>query len=78
LIAVDSLNEANGGEPSNVTAKLFLEIAENADAGKIGDTAKRFYRRAWQTFTDLGMEESAASIFAKVPREPIESDDDDA
>jgi hypothetical protein len=76
LITVDSLDEANGGEPSNVTAKLYAEIAENADMGKLGNIAKGFYRRAWQTFTDLGMEESATSIFPKVPKRPIESDDD--
>jgi hypothetical protein len=69
LIAANSLDEANGGEPSPVTAKLYREIAENADTGKLGDIAKRFYRSAWQTFTDLGMQESAASIHPNVPLE---------
>jgi tetratricopeptide (TPR) repeat protein len=77
LIAVESLDEANSGDPTSVTAKLFREIAENAETAKLADQAGEYYRKAWQTFTDLGMEESAASIRAKVPPQFDEEDEDD-
>jgi hypothetical protein len=77
LIAMDSLSDANSGDPTSVTAKLFREIAENAETAKLTDQAGEYYRKAWQTFTDLGMEESAATIQAKVPRKQFDEDEDD-
>jgi tetratricopeptide (TPR) repeat protein len=78
LIAADSLEAATGGEPTTVTAKLYDELAEPAAAAKLGDKSGEFYTKAWQTFTDLGMEESAASIQVHLPRDRrIEGDDDD-
>jgi tetratricopeptide (TPR) repeat protein len=75
--AVEALDEANSGDPTPVTAKLYREIAENAEAAKLTDQAGEYYRKAWQTFTDLGMEESAATIQAKVPQRQFSEDDDD-
>jgi tetratricopeptide (TPR) repeat protein len=79
LIAADALDEANGGEATHVTAKLYVEMGDTATAGKLTEKAGEYYTRAWQIFTDLGMEESAASIQAKLPRERelgVDEDDD--
>ena len=73
-VALDSLNEANGGEESNVTAKLYAEIAETAEAINDLDRAGDYYWKAYSTFTRLGMEESAAIIKPKVPKEKLDDE----
>ncbi|OHS98529.1 hypothetical protein TRFO_08790 [Tritrichomonas foetus] len=77
-IARNSLEEANDNEDTNVTAKLYVEMAETAEAAKNAKKSGDYYSRAYETFIDLGMEESAAVIQPKVPQDNqrIDSDDD--
>jgi tetratricopeptide (TPR) repeat protein len=71
-ITLESLNAVTGGEDSNLTAKLYLEIAETADAAKDAEKAGDYYARSYQMFVDLGMEESAAAVQAKVPKDRLD------
>lgn len=68
-VACKSLEEANGDEPTNVTAKLYVEMGQIAEEAKNAQKAGEYYAEAYQTFIDLGMEESAAVIQPKVPQE---------
>jgi tetratricopeptide (TPR) repeat protein len=71
-ITLESLSAVTGGEDSNMTAKLYLEIAQTAEAAKDTEKAGDFYARSYQMFSDLGMEESAAAILPKVPKERLD------
>ncbi|KAK8888444.1 hypothetical protein M9Y10_039521 [Tritrichomonas musculus] len=65
-IALNSLDEANESENTNVTAKMYNEMAEVAETAKNTKKACDYYNKAYETFIDLGMEESAAVIQPKV------------
>ena len=65
-IARNSLEEANDNEETNMSAKLYVEIAETAEAAKDKKKSHSYYKKAYETFIDLGMEESAKVIHKKV------------
>lgn len=67
--AYDSLNETNEGIDSPVTAKLFIEMAQAAEGLKDAKLAGEYYQKAYTTFMDCGMEESAAMFESKLPRD---------
>ena len=72
-VALKSLDKANGGEESNVTAKLYAEVAETAEAAKEPEKAGDYFWKAYSTFLNLGMEESAAVIKPNVPCEKFDA-----
>ena len=73
--AVKSLDKANDGETNSATAALFAEMGECAEAGKDKKKAKKWYQKAYQTFLDLDMAESARMIEPKLQHlEESESD----
>lgn len=75
--SLNSLEEANEDGSTNVTAKLYVEMAETAEAAKNNKKSGEYYIKAYDTFIDLGMEESAAVIQPKVmqARKRMENDD---
>lgn len=72
-IALQTLQEENDGEETPEEAKLFVEMAETAELRNLRRKAGNYYKRAYDIFQNLGMEESAKNIEDKLP----DSDDED-
>ena len=72
-IALETLQEENDGEETPDEAKLFVEMAETAELQNLRRKAGGYYKRAYDIFQNLGMEESAKNIEDKLPN----SDDED-
>jgi tetratricopeptide (TPR) repeat protein len=74
--AVESLDKANAGEKTQVTAALYGEIGECAEAANDAKTAAKMYQKAHELFLELDMPESAALIEPKLRRD-LRTDSDD-
>jgi tetratricopeptide (TPR) repeat protein len=74
--AIEALDRANAGEKTQVTAALYGEIGECAEAANDQKTAGRMYRTAHQIFLELEMPEAAGLIEPKLRRD-AEPDSED-
>lgn len=65
--AIDSLNNAHEGRKVTTTAGLFIEIGECAENQNDMKTAIKMYKRAYDTFIELNMPDSAKLIENRIP-----------
>jgi tetratricopeptide (TPR) repeat protein len=69
--ALETLDAANEGVPTEGTTALYIEIARIAELTNDQKRARNMYRRAYQTFRDLNMTESANMVRHQLLRFPM-------
>ncbi|OHT08657.1 hypothetical protein TRFO_22741 [Tritrichomonas foetus] len=74
--ALGTLQEEYEGDETPEEAKLFVEMAETAALQNYRKRSGNYYRKAYDIFQSLGMEESAKNIEDKLPADD-EFDDDE-
>ena len=74
--AVKSLDKANDGETNASTAALYAEMGDCAEAAKDKKNAGKLYKKAYDTFLELDMIESAKTLEPKLPTGSEDEDEE--
>ncbi|OHT04045.1 hypothetical protein TRFO_28546 [Tritrichomonas foetus] len=72
--SIDSLDVANDGRKNAGTAALYLEIGECAENANDMKTSNKMYKKAYDTFIELNMTDSAKLVEGKIPPSYLEED----